>query len=335
MVECVPVQLHPEGQQMFFGALAGIVDQFEVGQQAFADEPFQFPPAVDVAVERRGGHPEPGRDGVHAEAVHAQFAAGPHDVGHRDERRPAADPRCDIVDCHVTLPESYTHKLRVALPNVNRSPWIKEQLLCYGEAMPRPRVYDPDVVLDAVETLVVTSGPAAATIRAISEAVGLSNGALYHSFGSRAALLGQTWVRAGRRFLALQREMVDAAGSGADGIVAAARAPAVFAEQHPASARLVLQIRREDTLSDDLPAPLAAELVDLEKQLVDLMIQLSITAWDRRDRAAVDTVTTCIVDLPTAILLQRNRLASTAAQDHLNAAVRAVLAVGPPPKGSS
>ncbi|MFZ1165505.1 MAG: TetR/AcrR family transcriptional regulator, partial [Mycobacterium sp.] len=40
--------------------------------------------------------------------------------------------------------------------------------------MPRPRVYDPDRVLDAVETLAVASGPAAVTIRAISATVGLS-----------------------------------------------------------------------------------------------------------------------------------------------------------------
>jgi hypothetical protein len=40
-------------------------------------------------------------------------------------------------------------------------------------------------------------------------------------------------------------------------------------------------------------------------------------------------VTTCIVDLPTAILLRRDRLSSPTARAHLRAAVRAVLAVGP------
>ncbi|WP_454793043.1 TetR/AcrR family transcriptional regulator [Mycolicibacterium lutetiense] len=198
--------------------------------------------------------------------------------------------------------------------------------------MPRPRVYDPDAVLDAAESLAVHSGPASVTIRAISDAVGLSNGALYHSFGSRAGLLGQVWLRAGRRFLALQRELVDAARHGTDAIAAAAYAPVIFAERHPASARLLLQIRREQVLGDDLPAELAEQAQELEKQLVDLMIELSMATWDRRDRAAVDTVTTCIVDLPTAILLHRNRLADPTARAHLNAAVAAVLAVGPAPK---
>ncbi|OMC38189.1 TetR family transcriptional regulator [Mycobacterium sp. GA-1841] len=197
--------------------------------------------------------------------------------------------------------------------------------------MPRPRRYDPDAVLDAAETLAAQAGPAAVTIRAISEAVGLSNGALYHSFGSRAGLLGQAWLRAGRRFLALQRELVDAARPGTDAIAAAAYAPVVFAERHPASARLLLQVRREQILGPDVPGDLAEQLQALETQLVDLMIELATAAWDRCDRAAVDTVTTCIVDLPTAILLQRNRLADPTARHHLNAAVTAVLTVGPAP----
>jgi hypothetical protein len=45
----------------------------------------------------------------------------------------------------------------------------------------------------------------------------------------------------------------------------------------------------------------------------------------------VDVVTTCIVDLPTAILLRRNRINDPAARERLRAAVRAVLAVGAPP----
>ncbi len=197
--------------------------------------------------------------------------------------------------------------------------------------MPRPRVYDPETVLDAAESLAVHSGPAAVTIRAISEAVGLSNGAVYHSFGSRAGLLAQVWLRAGRRFLALQRDLVEAARHGTDAIAAAAGAPVMFAERHPASARLLLQIRREQVLGPDVPDELAEQVRALEKQLVDLMIELAISAWDRRDRAAVDTVTTCIVDLPTAILLHRNRIADPTARRHLDAAVAAVLAVGPAP----
>ncbi|MCV7257637.1 TetR/AcrR family transcriptional regulator [Mycobacterium shimoidei] len=205
--------------------------------------------------------------------------------------------------------------------------------------MPRPRVYDPERVLDAVESLAVASGPAAVTIRAISAAVGVSNGAVYHTFGSRAGLIGQAWLRAGRRFLTVQTTSVDEAlstpGSPAavEAVVAAAEVPVLFAEQYPNSSKLLLTVRREELLSEELPDEIAAELEDLDQSLVGLLIRLAAALWERKDARAVDVITTCVVDLPTAILLRRDRLGSATAREHLRAAVRAVLAVGPPPLG--
>jgi AcrR family transcriptional regulator len=200
--------------------------------------------------------------------------------------------------------------------------------------VPRPRVYEPDRVLDAVESLVVASGPAAVTIRAISAAVGVSNGALYHSFGSRSGLMGRAWLRAGRRFLTVQNTLVDQALSEAGpraAVVAAADAPVAFAEQYPGSSKLLWAVSREELLDSDLPDEIAAELTDLDQLLVGLMIRLAVNLWDRKDALAVDTITTCIVDLPTAVVLSRGRLGSATARDHLHASVRAVLDVGPPP----
>jgi AcrR family transcriptional regulator len=202
--------------------------------------------------------------------------------------------------------------------------------------MPRPRVYDQDQILDAVEQLAVQSGPGAVTIRAISAAVGVSNGAVYHTFGSRAGLAGRAWLRAGHRFLSTQSELIDAALSAPDGggvaaVVAAAEAPAVFAEQFPHSSRLLLTVRREELLGPETPTDIATQLRDLDGLLVESMIRLARAVWDRKDAAAVDVITTCIVDLPTAILLQRNRINDQAAQERLRAAVRAALAVGAPP----
>lgn len=203
--------------------------------------------------------------------------------------------------------------------------------------MPRPRVYEPDGVLDTVESLAVTSGPAAVTTRAISAAIGVSNGALYHTFGSRAGLMGRAWLRAGRRFLTVQNALVDQALSEAGpraavaAVVAAAEAPAVFAEQYPDSSKLLLTVRREELLDADLPDEIATDLSDLDRLLVGLMIRLAVNLWHRKDARAVDAITTCIVDLPTAILLRRDRLANTTAREHLRASVRAVLDVGPPP----
>src|SRR5271156_5729812 len=112
--------------------------------------------------------------------------------------------------------------------------------------MPRPRVHEPDQVLDAVESLAVKSGPAAVTIRAISAAVGVSNGALYHTFGSRSGLMGRAWLRAGRRFLGVHNNLVDKALSTSGpqapvaAVVAAADAPAAVATQDPDSSTVRL-----------------------------------------------------------------------------------------------
>jgi AcrR family transcriptional regulator len=198
-------------------------------------------------------------------------------------------------------------------------------------------MYEPDRVLDAVESLAVASGPAAVTIRAISAAVGVSNGALYHTFGSRSVLMGRAWLRAGHRFLTVQNTLVDQAldetgpRAAIAAVVAAADAPAVFAEQYPDSSKLLLTVRRDELLDSDLPDEITTKLSDLDRLLVGLMIRLAVNVWDRKDARAVDAITTCIVDLPTAILLQRNRLANATAREHLRASVRAVLDVGPPP----
>ena len=201
--------------------------------------------------------------------------------------------------------------------------------------MPRPRVYDPEQVLDAVESLTARSGPAAVTIRAVGEATGASNGAVYHGFGSRAGLVAAAWQRAARRFLAVQAELVNTVSDPLEAVVAAADAPVAFAERHPDACKLLFAIRRDELPDDDLSPELAEQLRDADAELVDLLIRLADALWERRDAAAVDTITTCVVDLPTAIVLSRNRLGSATARAQLHAAVRAVLSVGPTLKGST
>ncbi|BBY01496.1 TetR/AcrR family transcriptional regulator [Mycobacterium seoulense] len=199
--------------------------------------------------------------------------------------------------------------------------------------MPRPRVHDQDQILDAVERLAVRSGPAAVTIRAVSDATGVSNGALYHTFGSRAGLVGRAWLRAGHRFLSAQGELIDAAPEedGVSAVVAAAEAPAVFAAGHPESSQLLLTVRREQLLGPETPPDIATRLRELDRLLVETMIRLARRLWDRKDAAAVDVITMCIVDLPTAILLRRNRINDPDARKRLRAAVHAVLDAGAPP----
>ncbi|WP_420753922.1 helix-turn-helix domain-containing protein, partial [Rhodococcus sp. O3] len=57
--------------------------------------------------------------------------------------------------------------------------------------MARTRTYDLDGLLDAAERIAAESGAAAVTLRALTDATGMSNGAIYHAFGSRLGVVGQ------------------------------------------------------------------------------------------------------------------------------------------------
>jgi len=192
--------------------------------------------------------------------------------------------------------------------------------------MPRPQVYDRDAMLDAAEELAVEGGVKGVTIRAVSERAGISNGAIYHAFGSRGGLAGRAWVRAARRFLALQRQAVDAEDDPIRAVVAAADAPAVFSEQYPSSARLWLSTTR-DELIGDAPAQVQDELRALDTELRDLLIRLSIGMWDRKDGASVAVIEDCVVGLPTGLMLRRPMPPTDATRRRLAAAVQAILSV--------
>jgi AcrR family transcriptional regulator len=204
--------------------------------------------------------------------------------------------------------------------------------------MPRPRIHDLDLLLDAAEQLAVESGAASVTVRALSEATSVSNGAIYHAFGSRAGLVGSAWLRAAQRFLAVQRAAVDAVfdthppGDASDAVVAAADTPAAFLIEYPQSGRFLLAVRRSELIgSDDIPEQIAENLRALDTSITDLLIRLSRAVWDRSDRIAVGVVRECIVELPGAMLLRGERTPDPAVRERLAAAVRAVLAVPLPP----
>lgn len=190
--------------------------------------------------------------------------------------------------------------------------------------MPRPQVYDRDAMLDAAEELAVVGGVKAVTIRAVSDRAGISNGAIYHAFGSRGGLVGRAWVRAARRFLALQQRAVDAEDQPLRAVVAAADAPAVFSEQYPSSARLLLGTRREELIGE-APAEVQAELRALDTDLRGLLIRLSIAMWDRKDAASVALIEDCVVGLPTGLMLRRSMPPTDDARRRLAAAVQAIL----------
>lgn len=213
-----------------------------------------------------------------------------------------------------------------------------EQLLCYCGCVPRPRIHSVEDLLDATERIAVHDGPAAVTVRAVSQATGISNGAIYHAFGSRGGMVGKAWLRAAQRFLDLQRDAVDqalAADGSVDGavnaVVAAADTPAVFAEHFPESSRLVLGVRREDVLGPDVPDEVSRAMAAVDSVLVGLFIRLSLALWGRDDGRAVQVIEDCIVGLPSGLLLRGRRPPDAATRARLAAAVRAILALDPPP----
>ena len=181
-------------------------------------------------------------------------------------------------------------------------------------------------MLDAAEELAVEGGVKAVTIRAVSERAGISNGAIYHAFGSRGGLVGRAWVRAARRFLALQKQAVDAEDEPVRAIIAASDAPAVFSEQYPSSTQLWLRIPREELIGE-APPEVQAELGALDTKLRDLLIRLSIGMWDRKDAASVAVIEDCIVGLPTGLMLRRPMPPTDATRRRLAAAVQAILSV--------
>lgn len=205
--------------------------------------------------------------------------------------------------------------------------------------MARPRVHNLDLLMDTAESLAVTSGASAVTVRALSDATGVSNGAIYHAFGSRAGLAGSVWLRAARRFLELQNTSVDVALTSEtcertraiEAVVAAADAPAQFLLTHPSSARFLLAVRRSELLGDgDVPGGVADDLRALDDVVTATLVRLTRAVWGRGDREAIAVIRDCVVELPAALLMRGQRTPDPAVRARLAAAVRAVLTLTPP-----
>lgn len=185
-------------------------------------------------------------------------------------------------------------------------------------------------------------------MRRLAAAAGVSNGAIYHAFGSLAVLQGRMWLRAATDFLDLQAQLIDdtlsrgpetVGDTAVCAVVAAADAPAQFAHRRPAAARMLLTVRREQLLGPELPTDLADALIGLDRRLVsEVLCRLAWALWGRRDGPGVEVITTCVVDLPTALL--RRAVTDPAAdgtaqisaetRERLEAAVRGVLSRPPP-----
>lgn len=202
--------------------------------------------------------------------------------------------------------------------------------------MARPRLHALDDLLDAAEQLVVSGGPAGFTLRGLAANTGVSNGSIYHAFGSRDELLARLWLRATARLGAIMNDALPAAmddpGATAarQAVVGTALAPVVLARRYPASAQPFFGHRRDQLFSTALTPATATELTQVQERFVARLILLARGVWDRADRIAVDAIAACVVDIPGG-MLRRTLLDSgtvgEATERRIEAAVRAVLAV--------
>jgi len=199
--------------------------------------------------------------------------------------------------------------------------------------MGRPRQHDLDQLLDQARRLWIEQGVGGVTIRALSAASGASNGAIYHAFGSRDGLLASVWTREADQFLAFQRTLVERAmreGDPADGLVAAALAPAAYAAQDDDGARLLLTATLGDLLTPELDRDRRRQLLRLQQELGGVVAELAEALWDRHDNAALTTVRYCVVDLPGALLLKAQAVTDPVARHALERAVRGIASMPPP-----
>jgi AcrR family transcriptional regulator len=191
-------------------------------------------------------------------------------------------------------------------------------------------VHAPEAVLDAAEDLLVEQGRAGLTVRSLSERAAVSNGSIYHAFGTLESVVAGAWLRRAQDFLALQRSGVDeqlAHGDGRRAVQAAADAPARLAARNLRGAQLLVALERDDLLTDAVAAPVAEQLRALDAALLDTLRVLARAVRGRADAAALDVMTTCIVRLPTALLFPKIRTGQVPPliRAQLAAAVGAVL----------
>jgi AcrR family transcriptional regulator len=157
--------------------------------------------------------------------------------------------------------------------------------------------HDTNRILDAARALVLEDGARAANIGAIAQASAAPVGTLYNRFESREALLAEMWFRALARFQAAYlQESSKTAHDPVEAGVAMAVSVVRFARTHPADARLLLSLRREDVFDAD-PA-YEARLEQMNAPLKKAIQRHTRKLHGRAGAREVARVTLAVVDLP-------------------------------------
>jgi len=154
-------------------------------------------------------------------------------------------------------------------------------------------------ILDAAASLVATGGPSAATVTAISEAIGAPNGSIYHRFKSRDELLGRLWLSRAKTFQDLWAAALNEPDPVRAGLEAALSLPKLVRTDINC-ARTMLLYRRTDFLSDGWPPEMKAEAERLGRQTKSAMSTMTKRLFGRETAATTRTAAFATIDIPMA-----------------------------------
>ncbi|MEU4777785.1 TetR/AcrR family transcriptional regulator [Micromonospora sp. NPDC023633] len=194
--------------------------------------------------------------------------------------------------------------------------------------MPQPVKHSADVMLDAVRTLVLSGGPAAASARAVCLATGASSGSVYHRFPRRDDLVAAAWLRAQDRFLRVY--LAALAPADAQAGVRAAVAVLTWCRSQPEDAALLLRHALRDLLRGDTSPELARQAQTHHRALGDALTAVAHATGHR-----LADVVLAVVDLPYAVARRAMRDNGTPGEDDIEAVRRAVALLLPGPPDSA
>lgn len=163
--------------------------------------------------------------------------------------------------------------------------------------MPRPAKHDEIGILNAAASLVAARGPRAATITAISHAMGAPSGSIYHRFRSRDELLGRLWLTKAQSFQNRWAQALKKPDPRLAGLEAALSLPRAVRDDFE-GARIMLLHRREDFLAQGWPAEMQKEAQRLGEQVEEVLASITRRLFGRNTVSARQVATFAVLDLP-------------------------------------
>ena len=151
--------------------------------------------------------------------------------------------------------------------------------------MPRPAKHDEIGILNAAATLVAARGPSAATITAISHAMGAPSGSIYHRFRSRDELLGRLWLTKAQSFQNRWAQALNKPDPRLAGLEAALALPRAVRDDFE-GARIMVLHRREDFLAQGWPAEMQKEARRLGEQVEEVLASITRRLFGRNTASA-------------------------------------------------